>query len=161
MSNFIFHIFLKLRKIISNFIQNKGITGDQCQKDFPLNFFLLIAWSYLGFQTVFFFERKCGRGSPYSDFVFFENKNPNSHLWRLEPEWLGCTSTSLTKWARLTSWFQTVCPCCQVSCIVFHGVVYLRILLEIKRIGDPLVVSIYTKNKILRFVNSFTPAALP
>jgi hypothetical protein len=36
--------------------------------------------------------------------IFFpENKNPNSRLWRLEPEWLGCTSTSLTKWARLTS----------------------------------------------------------
>jgi hypothetical protein len=47
--------------------------------------------------VAFFFERKCGRGSPYSDFVFFLNKNPNSYLWRLEPGWLGYTSTFLTK----------------------------------------------------------------
>jgi hypothetical protein len=31
------------------------------------------------------FERKCGRGSPYSDFWFFENKNPNSRMWGLKP----------------------------------------------------------------------------
>jgi hypothetical protein len=32
-----------------------------------------------------FFERKCGRGSPYNDFGFFENKNPNSRIWGLKP----------------------------------------------------------------------------
>ena len=51
---------------------------------------------------IFFFERNAVGEAPTAIF-FWNNKNPNSHPGGFEPGWLGCTSTSLTKWAGLTS----------------------------------------------------------
>jgi hypothetical protein len=40
--------------------------------------------------------------------LFFNNKNPNMRPWKLKPRWLGSTSTSHTKWARLTSYLVDI-----------------------------------------------------
>jgi hypothetical protein len=53
------------------------------------------------FKTNNLFERNVvGQASN----EFFLNKNPNLHMWGLKARWLGYTSTSQTKWARLTAY---------------------------------------------------------
>jgi hypothetical protein len=53
-------------------------------------------------EPLCFFKRNTVGEAPT---VFFYNKNSILSPWGLELGWLGCTSTSLTMWARLTSYF--------------------------------------------------------
>jgi hypothetical protein len=55
-------------------------------------------------MEVYGFLKGIRQGKPLQ--CFFNNKNPNLHPWGLKPGWLGCTSTSLTMWARLTSYWK-------------------------------------------------------
>jgi hypothetical protein len=48
-------------------------------------------------HILFFLKGNAVGEAPTAILDFFENKNPNSRLWGLEPGWLDCTSTSLAK----------------------------------------------------------------
>jgi hypothetical protein len=50
-------------------------------------------------DLIFSFWKEYGRRSPYNVFI---NKNTNLRPWELKPGCLGCISTSLTMWDRLT-----------------------------------------------------------
>jgi hypothetical protein len=51
-----------------------------------------------------FFERKAVGETPTARFFLINNKNPNLHSRGFEPGCLGCTSTPIASWARLTSY---------------------------------------------------------